>query len=192
MTAENAANRLRRPPPQLRRLSVNVGTAAATSENAADRLRRMTQRLLSERLQSNAERVEPSHAESAERVQHQDADLNRIATHEGQRIAHIVVLLAQTEDIRVEMETQQAAARNHLISERELEQDRQALKVLTLCLCERTLQIIRQRRADPRDRDRTRSPDRRIPRTPPPQPAPQSNLTPEQRAASHPAANFGA
>ena len=121
----------------------------------------------------------------AERQVCEDAErLNRIATHEGQRIAHIVAVLAQTEDIRVQSETQQAALRNHHISERELEQDRQALKVLTVCLCETTLQVIRQRRADPRDRDRDRSPDRRIPRTPPPQAAPRSNLTPEQRAAS--------
>ena len=66
--------------------------------------------MLRERLQSIAERVE-----------RQDADLNRIATHEGQRIAHIVVLLAQTEDIRVAREAQQAVARNHPISEREQE-----------------------------------------------------------------------
>ena len=140
-----------------------------TSEN--------TQQLLMERLQSNAER-------SAERQEREDAHLNRIATHEGHRIAHIVVLLAQTEDIRAAREAQQATARNHPISEREQEQDQQALKVLTLCLCETTLQVIRERRADRRDRDRTRSPDRRIPRSPPPPPAPRSNLTPEQRAAT--------
>ena len=93
----------------------------------------------------------------------------RIAKEESHRVARLVALVTQVEDIRANSEAGGARAQGHPIALEELEEreaDRDALQILSLALCTTTLRVIRERRAD--TSDRSRSPSSRVPRTPSP------------------------
>ena len=107
----------------------------------------------------------------------------RIQYEESNRVAKLIAVLTQSEDARTGRENDRIIAAGFPILQEDTAEDQRSLQVLCLCLCTTTLQVIRERTNDPNDR--SRSPGRRIPRTPTPGAASEPALSPQGNDMSY-------